>query len=161
MAEVVQTEAQLLADIRLALGKDRRVTCWRNNTGVLPAATRTGTRPLAYGLCVGSSDLIGVVKVDAKCMVSAPELQAINDNISLTIGIDPKLAVRAMREARRVVGRFLALEVKTPIGKPTDAQLRFLALINSMGGYGVIVRSVREAQDAVDAAASGDSAGAL
>lgn len=55
------TEAQLLAEIRLALGRDPRVVLWRNNVGT---ARHEGTdRPVRYGLCVGSSDLIGIVAV--------------------------------------------------------------------------------------------------
>lgn len=53
------TESQLLAAIRLALGQDPRVVLWRNNTGM---AEQQG-RPVRYGLCVGSSDLIGIVAV--------------------------------------------------------------------------------------------------
>ena len=51
------TETQLLAEIRLALGRDPRVVLWRNNTGM---AEQQG-RPVRYGLCVGSSDLVGIV----------------------------------------------------------------------------------------------------
>lgn len=55
------TETQLLAEIRLALGRDPRVVLWRNNVGT---AKHEGTdRPVKYGLCVGSSDLIGIVAV--------------------------------------------------------------------------------------------------
>lgn len=55
------TETQLLAEIRLALGRDPRVVLWRNNVGT---ARHEGTdRPVRYGLCVGSSDLIGIVAV--------------------------------------------------------------------------------------------------
>lgn len=119
----VEREADIVSAIRRACGKDPRVVLWRNNTGMLPAATRTGTRPLAYGLCVGSADLIGLVACEA-----------------------------------RAFGRFLALEVKTPTGRPTDHQLRFIALVNSMGWYAAIVRSVDEARAAVDAAARGERA---
>lgn len=122
------TEAELLAEIRLALGKDRRVDVMRNNVGVLPAATRTGTRPLAYGLCVGSSDLVGHVTLDP----------------AITGG--------------RVLARSLYLEVKTAVGVATKEQLRFLARMNARGGYAVIVRSVEDAQAAVDAAARGEVA---
>ena len=51
------TESQLLAEIRLALGRDPRAILWRNNTGM---AEQQG-RPVRYGLCVGSADLVGIV----------------------------------------------------------------------------------------------------
>ena len=59
------TETQLLAEIRLALGRDPRVVLWRNNVGT---ARHEGTdRPVQYGLCVGSSDLIGIVTMANGC----------------------------------------------------------------------------------------------
>lgn len=42
-------------------------------------------------------------------------------------------------------GRFVAIEVKLPGGKPTAAQQRFLDLIESMGGVSGCARSVDEA----------------
>lgn len=60
------TETQLLAEIRLALGRDPRVVLWRNNVGT---ARHDGTdRPVQYGLCVGSSDLIGIVTMATDSM---------------------------------------------------------------------------------------------
>lgn len=50
-------------------------------------------------------------------------------------------------------GRFLALEVKTGRAVPTREQHAFLAMIDSMGGVGRIVRSVAEALAALDEAA--------
>jgi hypothetical protein len=52
-------EAELQDQIRLALGSDPRVVLWRNNTGVSVSPDGRRTR---YGLCVGSSDLIGVLR---------------------------------------------------------------------------------------------------
>ena len=75
---------------------------WRQNTGVLP--DRQG-RPIRFGLCVGSSDIIGV----------APD------------------------------GKFLAIECKSAIGQPTDAQVRFLEAVRRQGGRAGIARSGAEA----------------
>jgi len=48
---------------RLALGRDPRVVLWRNNTGsALQDYGSAGLKPLRYGLALGSSDLIGLVK---------------------------------------------------------------------------------------------------
>lgn len=52
-------------------------------------------------------------------------------------------------------GRFLALEIKAPDGVVSQAQRAWLALVERMGGVGRVVRSVAEAQDAVDAALMG------
>ena len=42
-------------------------------------------------------------------------------------------------------GAFVALEVKTPSGRVSEAQARFLSLVRSHGGIAVVVRSVEEA----------------
>ena len=51
------SESELQRDIRLALGRYPGLVLWRNNTGV----SRSETRTIRYGLCVGSADLIGVL----------------------------------------------------------------------------------------------------
>ena len=50
------------------------------------------------------------------------------------------------------LGRFFALEIKTPTGRVHDDQARWLRLVQSRGGYAAVVRSVDEAMAAVDAA---------
>ena len=85
-----QSESHILNACLIALSA-AGCLAWRNNTGVLP--DRQG-RPIRFGLCVGSSDIIGV----------APD------------------------------GKFLAIECKTAIGQPTDAQVRFLAAVRRQGG---------------------------
>ena len=75
---------------------------WRQNTGVLP--DRQG-RPIRFGLCVGSSDIIAI----------APD------------------------------GVFVAIECKSAIGQPTDAQVRFLEAVRRQGGRAGIARSGAEA----------------
>lgn len=46
-------------------------------------------------------------------------------------------------------GCFVALEVKTPIGKPTSKQTYFLNQIESCGGYSAVVRSVSDAMEII------------
>lgn len=41
-------------------------------------------------------------------------------------------------------GRFLAVEVKRPGGKPTKEQAAFLAAVNASGGLGILARSVED-----------------
>lgn len=48
--------------IREALGLDTRVVLWRNNTG----AYKKDGRVVRYGLCVGSSDLIGILRQNGR-----------------------------------------------------------------------------------------------
>lgn len=50
------SEAEILAEIRLALGMDAGVVLWRNSVGL----AFTNGRPIHYGLAVGSSDLLGI-----------------------------------------------------------------------------------------------------
>jgi len=42
-------------------------------------------------------------------------------------------------------GKFLAIEVKTAIGQPTDAQLRFIQAVQRQGGRAGIARSAADA----------------
>lgn len=42
-------------------------------------------------------------------------------------------------------GRFLAVEIKTPVGRQTEEQRTFEALITRLGGIYVVLRSVDEA----------------
>lgn len=44
-------------------------------------------------------------------------------------------------------GRFLAVEVKTPKGRASKEQLRFIEAVNNAGGIAGIARSVEEALD--------------
>lgn len=46
-------------------------------------------------------------------------------------------------------GRFIALELKTPAGRPTPAQIAQLDAVRRAGGTAAIVRSAAEAIDAV------------
>ena len=46
-------------------------------------------------------------------------------------------------------GRFLAIEVKTPKGRPTKEQLRFIDAVNASGGIAGIARSVEDALDLI------------
>lgn len=103
--------------VRLALGKDPRVVLWRNDVGQVERKLPNGrTIHTRYGLCVGSSDLIGIL---------------------------------------RPSGRFLALELKTETGRPTDEQRLFLDLVRAAGGFACIVRSVEDAIAAIERASAG------
>ena len=44
-------------------------------------------------------------------------------------------------------GRLLALEVKSPTGRVTEAQLRFLQQVNAAGGLGFVARSLAAVEE--------------
>lgn len=77
-------------------------------------------RLVRYGPCKGSSDIIGIKSVKV-----TPAM------VGGTVGI------------------FCALEVKTPTGRPTKAQLQFIKAIKDAGGIAEVVRSEEEAISAV------------
>jgi hypothetical protein len=110
----MSTEQNIQQAIRLACSRgDTRL--FRNNTGTL--LDRNG-RPVQFGLCKGSSDLIGLR--------------------SVTIGpehVGQRLAV------------FAAVEVKAPRGRLTAEQEAFLAMVVEMGGLAGVARSVEEAEE--------------
>lgn len=103
-------EDELQANIRLSLGKRTDVVMFRNAVGL--AETSKGHK-VKYGLCKGSSDLIGFL---------------------------------------RGSGRFVCLEIKTNSGKESEDQKRFRMLVNIGGGFARVVRSVEEANEAVNQA---------
>lgn len=51
------SERDVQQAVRLALGRLPDVVLWRNSTG----ATRVDGRVLRFGLCIGSSDLVGLL----------------------------------------------------------------------------------------------------
>lgn len=85
---------------------------FRNNTG---AMKDENGRLVRFGLCKGSSDLIGF-----RPTVITPEM------VGQTVAI------------------FAAIEVKTPTGKPTPEQLHFLERVKALGGIAGIARSPQD-----------------
>ena len=106
------SEQELQQRIRLELGKGP-VRLWRNNVGAL----RDGRGQLVtYGLCKGSSDLIGLRQV-----LIGPE------HLGQTLAV------------------FSAIEVKAPKGRLREEQRSFLELVERFGGYSGVATSVEEA----------------
>ena len=103
----IQSEIQLAA---CADGGPARL--WRNNTGALRDSRGQLVR---YGLCPGSSDLIGF-----RSIVLTPEM------------VGQRVAV------------FAAVEVKDR-SRPTQQQEAFIALVQRGGGMAGIARSVPDA----------------
>jgi hypothetical protein len=101
--------------IRLALGREKSLRLFRNNTGSLPDP-RT-KRPVQFGLCKGSADLIGWKQVTI-----TPDM------------VGQRVAV------------FASIEVKTPTGRLTPEQQIWLDAVQAAGGVAGIARSVEDAQ---------------
>ena len=106
------SEQRIQQEIRLALGSGP-VRLWRNNTGTLP--DRQG-RPVRFGLCKGSSDLIGLR--------------------SITIGPE---------HVGQTLAVFAAVEVKAQTGRTTPDQRAFIDAVAAMGGLAGVARSVEDA----------------
>lgn len=126
-------ESVIQAEIRLALGSDPDVVLWRNSAGTAEHFDdRTATvRKQRFGLTVGASDLIGIVMVPV--LIHTPD---------------------GFVECR--FGRFLALEIKRPGGKPSDEQRMFIELVRAKGGVAEVVDSAISALEVVAKAKGGE-----
>ena len=127
------SEAVIQQQIRLALGSGP-ARLFRNNVGTgwaggVTKIQRRGMvavepgdvivrqgRPVTFGLCKGSSDLIGL----------------------RTITIGPEHVGQTMAV-------FAAVEVKSATGRPTPDQRAFIDTVQSMGGLAGTARSVEDA----------------
>jgi len=106
------SEQRIQQEIRLAVSKgDTRV--FRNNTGTL--RDQNG-RPVQFGLCKGSADLIGWKRVTI-----TPEM------------VGTQVAV------------FLSIEVKTATGRLRPEQQQWLDAVQAAGGIAGVARSVEDA----------------
>ncbi len=108
-----ESEQQIQQRIRLACGRGD-VRLWRNNTGAL---LDPQGRLVRFGLCRGSSDLIGL-----RSLLITPEL------------VGERLA------------QFVALEIKTPDGTLRPEQEAFLAAARRLGALAAVCRSVEDAR---------------
>jgi hypothetical protein len=111
------SEHEIQQRIRLVCGRGR-VRLWRNNTGAL--VDQQG-RFVRFGLCKGSSDLIGLRSLE----------------------ITPELVGRR-------IAQFVALEIKTGSGTVSPEQRAFLQLVQQLGSLGGVCRSIAEAQAVLD-----------
>lgn len=100
-------ESSILQRVQLEASR-RGYRLFRNNVGQLLDARGV---PVRYGLCPGSSDLIGW-----------RELVITADMVGHT------------------VAQFVAVEVKTATGKATPQQMQFLESVARAGGVAVIAR---------------------
>ena len=107
-------EQRIQQEIRIACSNgDTRL--FRNNTGTLRDANG---RPVQFGLCKGSADLIGWKRVTV-----TPDM------------VGQQVAV------------FLSIEVKTPTGRVRPEQHQWLDAVQAAGGIAGVARSVDDALD--------------
>lgn len=106
-------ETEILQQIRLTAGGVSGVRLFRNSIGV---ARFDNGATIPYGLCVGSSDLIGW------------------RSVRITPGMVGK-----------TIAAFVAIEVKTPTGRTTPEQSNFIQAVRKAGGMAGIATSPTEA----------------
>ncbi len=111
------TETDLLRTLQLA-ATQQGLRLFRNNVGQLQDA-RSGL-VVRFGLCTGSSDLIGWTP-----LVITPA------HVGRTLAI------------------FTAVEVKTPTGRVRPAQAQFLDTVQHAGGIATLARSLDDLQAAL------------
>jgi hypothetical protein len=104
-----QLERDIINDVRLEWGRRADVRLFRNNVGVLP---RPEGGMLTYGLCIGSSDLIGL-----KSIIVTPEM--VGERVAL----------------------FVALEGKVHGSYPSPEQRAFIAMVKVLGGRAGVFRN--------------------
>lgn len=106
------SEQQIQQEIRIACGTgDTRL--FRNNTGTL--RDQNG-RPVQFGLCKGSADLIGWKRVTIT-----------PDMVGTTVAV------------------FVSIEVKTATGRLRPEQQQWLDAVQAAGGIAGVARSVEDA----------------
>ena len=109
----MSSEQHIQQHIRLACSTGP-VRLFRNNTGVLRDANG---RPVQFGLCKGSADLIGwTTRTITAEMVG------------------------------QQVAVFTSIEVKTPTGRLTPEQRQWLEAVETAGGIAGVARSVQDAE---------------
>ncbi len=111
------TESEIQRESLKAANALDGVTMYRNNTG----AMKIGSRFVSFGLCKGSSDLIGYVEQEI-----TPEM------VGETVAI------------------FAAVEMKKPGGKVTFEQVEFGVKVRDAGGVFGIAESVDDTIDILE-----------
>lgn len=110
-------ESHVQAAIWSTIGHLPGIRVFRNNVGT---ATTADGRFIRFGLCPGSSDLIGWTEY-----VIQPQ------------------------DVGRTVAIFTALEVKTATGRATCQQRQFINAVRRAGGIAAIVRNPQQALNAI------------
>ena len=107
-------EQVIQQEIRLAISSPA-VRMFRNNVGSIK--DKDG-RLVTFGLCKGSSDLIGFKSVEITA-----------DMVGKSVAV------------------FTAIEIKTPKGKISESQQAFIDMVKAKGGLAGVARSISDAQE--------------
>lgn len=107
------SEQRIQQEIRITCSRGQ-TRLFRNNTGTLK--DQNG-RPVQFGLCKGSADLIGWKRVTI-----TPEM------VGTTVAV------------------FASIEVKTPTGRLRPEQQQWLDAVQAAGGIAGVARSVEDAE---------------
>jgi hypothetical protein len=113
------SESKNLSEIKL--NKPKETTLWRNNCGLAVYKKGDRTWSVRYGLCDGSSDLIGGTRIK----------------------ITPEMV-------NREILVFTAVEVKVEKGKKRDDQIHFINFIKQSGGIATFATSSKDVEKCVD-----------
>lgn len=116
---VVQSVRANLSNGDVRVFRNNVGEAWQGEVAFKTATTITLKNPrrVNFGLCEGSSDLIGL-----KSVVITPDM------------VGSKVAV------------FVALEGKSATGRPTEEQAAFLAMVIKAGGIAGVFRSLDDAK---------------
>ena len=95
----------------------RRTRIYKNAVGT----AKQGDRVISFGLCKGSSDLIGITSVKI-----TPEM------VGDTVGV------------------FTAIEVKKHNGRPRPDQIKFINIVKLSGGIAGIAKTIDEANKLIE-----------
>lgn len=124
------SETQLGRDIRLDLGSGATTRLMRNNVGML---RNIQGDYIAFGLCPGSSDLIGIHSVTV-----TPDM--VGQKVGLFVAIETKTEAGYKRKGPRL-----------------DMQASFIRMVKLLGGLAGFARSVEEARQVLNWTANQDT----
>jgi hypothetical protein len=132
--------------IRLDLGKLPNLVLWRNETGAYASGCTISDLKTLLGMLTN-----GEIGAATLCLASWTR-RAQWVSYGLCKGSADLIGII------KPSGRFFALELKTDTGRLTEEQQLYLSLVNSMGGYAAVARSVDEARKHFWNAAEGKDA---
>jgi len=163
-ADRTAAHSELVAAIRLRLGREQGLTLYLNTKGRLKRIGGNSIYVTDPALGVGTSDLVGMLGCgEAELTSGARELASRvlwrddTPQPGEICGAD-ELAAEILTLALKPRGRWFCLEVKTGDAVLTKEQKLFRDLVVSMGGFFGEVRSVDDSVTCLALARAGSSA---
>ena len=137
-----ELEDELQRQIQVAIGSEPDLLLVKNSNGKARYVTENGDEFFVpYGLGKGSPDLVGMLRVELRHREKgAPVIVRSADGAN-------DLVYAVTRPV--VVGVWFCLEVKTPNGVVEPEQEKCHAIWRRFGAFVAVVRSVKEARDAL------------